>query len=101
MKHLVSYKLKAECVAEHERLVAAVFEALRAARPQGLRYAVFRQADGLSYFHMVSHEEADGSNALTALPAFKAFSASVKDRCEAPPQRIELKELGSHGFFGA
>jgi hypothetical protein len=100
MKHMVSYTLKPDKVAENERLVAAVYEALKQARPKGLRYATFRQADGVSFFHIVSHEEADGSNALTALPAFKAFAAGIKERCDAPPVRVELTEIGSYGFFG-
>lgn len=100
MKHMVSYKLKADRLAEHERLSQAVFEALKQAQPRGLHYATFRQADGLSFIHIVSHEEADGSNALTSLPAFKAFSEGVKERCEVLPVRVELKEIGSYGFFG-
>ena len=97
---MVSYKLKADRVAENERCVAAVFEALRQVQPRGLRYATFRLGDGVSFVHIVSHEEADGSNALTALPAFKAFAEGVKDRCETPPVRVELTEIGSYGFFG-
>jgi hypothetical protein len=100
MKHMVSYKLKADRVAENERLVRAVFEALKQQQPKGLSYATFRQADGLSFVHIVSHEEADGSNALTSLPAFKAFAAGVKERCDEPPVRVELTEIGSYGFFG-
>ena len=99
MKHMVSYKLKADRVAENERLAEAVFEALKEARPSGLRYATFRLEDGVSFVHIVSHEEADGGNALTALPAFKAFAAEVKDRCEEPPVRVELKMIGAYGFF--
>ena len=101
MKHMVSYKLEADRVAENERLVVAVFEALEQARPAGLRYATFRQADGVSFVHIVSHDEPDGSNALTALPAFKAFAAGIKERCEKPPARVELTEIGSYGFFGS
>jgi hypothetical protein len=99
MLHMVSYKLKADRVAENERYALAVYEALREARPVGLRYATFRQGDGVSFIHIVGHEEAGGSNALTALPAFKAFSAGVKDRCVEPPVRVELTEIGSYGFF--
>jgi hypothetical protein len=101
MKHLVSYKLKADRVAENERYVVAVFEALNQARPSGVRYATFRLGDGVSFMHIVSHDEADGVNALTALPAFKAFAERVKERCEVPPVRVELTEIGSYGFFGA
>jgi len=99
MLHMVSYTLKPDQVAENERLALAVYEALREARPVGLRYATFRQGDGVSFIHIVAHEEAEGTNALTALPAFKAFAAGVKDRCEAPPVRVELTEIGSYGFF--
>ena len=100
MMHMVSYTLKADRVAENERHVAAVFDALEQARPAGLRYATFRLGDGVSFLHIVSHEEADGTNALTALPAFMAFAAGVKERCETLPVRVELTEVGSYGFFG-
>lgn len=100
MKHMVSYTLKPDRVAENERLVETVFAALRESRPSGLRYATFRLEDGVSFMHVVSHDEADGSNALTALPEFKAFAAGVRDRCASPPVRVEITEIGSYGFFG-
>ena len=98
-KHMVSYKVKPERAAENERLAAAVYDALRAARPTGLRYATFRLEDGVSFVHIVAHDEPDGSNALTSLPAFKAFAAGVKERCDQPPVRAELTEIGAYGFF--
>ena len=58
MKHMVSYKLKPDRVAENERLAAAVYDALKQARPAGLRYATFRLEDGVSFIHIVSHDEA-------------------------------------------
>ena len=99
MKHMVRYTVRPECVAENERLAAAVYEALRAARPQGLRYATFRLGDGVSFVHLVSHESGEVGNALTSLPAFQAFAAGVKDRCVVPPERSELTEIGSYGWF--
>lgn len=99
MLHMVSYKLKEDRVAENEQLAAAVYVALREARPAGLRYATFRLEDGVSFMHIVAHAEADGSNVLTALPAFKAFAAGVKDRCVDAPRRVELTAIGSYGFF--
>ena len=100
MKHMVSYTLKPDRVAENERLVETVFAALHEARPSGLRYVTFRLQDGVSFVHIVSHSEADGSNALTALPEFKAFAAGVRDRCASPPVRVEITEIGSYGLFG-
>jgi hypothetical protein len=99
MKHIITYKLKPECRAEHERLAQAVFAALARAQPPGLHYAAFISVEGLRYFHLVSHDEPDGGNALTALPAFQAFAAGVKDRCAEPPVRTEVVEIGSYGVF--
>lgn len=100
MKHLVSYKLKSDCVAENERLVLAVFEALKKATPPGLHYATFKQADGLSFVHLVAYDEGEGNGALTGLAEFKAFAEGVKQRCETPPVRVDLTEIGSYAFFG-
>jgi hypothetical protein len=99
MKHMVRYTVKPECAAENERLAAAVYEALRAAQPQGLRYATFRLPDGVSFLHLVSHEAGESGNALTSLPAFQAFAAGVKERCAVLPERSELTEIGSYGWF--
>ena len=99
MKHMVRYTVRPECVADNERLAAAVYEALHAARPQGLRYATFRLGDGVSFVHLVSHESGEVGNALTSLPAFQAFAAGVKERCVVPPERTELTEIGSYGWF--
>ena len=96
---MVSYTLKPDRVAENERLAHGVYDALRETRPAGLHYATFRLGDGVSFVHIVSHEEAAGANALTALPAFQAFAAGVKDRCASPPVRVELNEIGAYGFF--
>jgi hypothetical protein len=99
VNHMVSYTLKPDRVAENERLARAVYESLGEIRPAGLRYATFRLADGVSFVHLVAHDEANGANALTSLPAFQAFAAGVKDRCVVPPVRVELTEIGSYGFF--
>ena len=74
---------------------------LRDARAHGSEAEQRHTSDNGSFHfaHIVSHEEADGSNALTSLPAFKAFSAGVKERCVDPPVRVDLTEIGSYGFF--
>ena len=97
---MVRYKVKADRAAENERYVKSVFEQLNRDRPPGLRYATFKLADGVSFVHIASHEAADGSDHLRDLPAFKAFTAEVRDRCEDPPVVAELTEVGSYGFFG-
>ena len=45
----------------------------------------------------MSHDEADGSNALTSLPAFKAFQKQLEGRCVEPPVVTELPPVDSYG----
>jgi hypothetical protein len=101
MKKMIRYRVKADRVAENERYVGAVYEALRRLAPRGLRYATFRLDDGVSFVHLVSYENEDSARVLSSLPAFNAFTAGIKDRCEELPVTTELKEVGSYGFFDA
>jgi len=39
------------------------------------------------------------ADALTDLPAFKAFRDGIRDRCEIQPMTVGLKETGSYRFF--
>jgi hypothetical protein len=97
---MVRYKVKPGRAAENESYIRSVFEQLERERPAGLRYATFKLADGVSFLHLVSLETTDGSDPLRELPAFKAFTAGVKDRCEEPPVAASLTEVASYGFFG-
>jgi hypothetical protein len=97
---MVRYKVKAGRAAENERYVRSVFEQLQRERPPGLRYASFKLGDGVSFVHIVSVEAADGRDPLRELPAFKAFTAEIKERCEEPPAAEVLNEVGSYEFFG-
>ena len=99
-QHMIRYTLKPERVAENEHLSRAVFDALRRQRPPGLHYATFRLGDGASFMHVVSYDDGTPLDTLTSLPEFKAFSEGVKERCVDPPQRTDLSEIGSYGFFG-
>jgi hypothetical protein len=93
---LVRYKLKPDRVEENEKAVRAVFAQLAETKPGGLRYATFKQGDGVSFVHIAEHGD---SNPLLAVAAFKEFAASVKDRCEEPPIAFELTEIGTYRFF--
>ena len=80
---------------ENAALIRDVFDALRATAPDGLTYASYRLDDGVSCVHVASIDDT-GSNSLTALSEFKAFTAGVKDRCEVPPSTTVLHEVGSY-----
>jgi hypothetical protein len=99
MRHVVvRYKVKPECLAEHEALIAAVFAQLAELTPAGLDYEVLRLADGLGFVHLATLSSAE--NPLLSLPAFKAFSADIKSRCEEPPVSTEAARLGSYRQAG-
>ena len=95
---MVRYKTKPDRAGENEQYVEKVFQELLSSAPEGLRYATFKLADGVSFVHIASIETADGGNPLAQSRAFKAFQAGINDRCEEPPVVAELTEVGSYRF---
>src|SRR5258705_8854269 len=93
---MVRYTVKPDQVEENERRVKAVFEQLARDKPDGIRYATFKLADGVSFMHIASIETTDGTNPLQALDAFKQFAGTIRERCVEPPVSTELEEVGSY-----
>jgi hypothetical protein len=98
---IVRYKVKADRVGENQQYVEKVFDELRRNSPPGLRSATFKQSDGVSFVHLASIETPTGENPLSQSPAFQAFQAGIKERCEEQPVAVELEEVGSYQFFGS
>lgn len=98
---MVRYKVKADRASENENYIANVFEQLRREQPGGLHYASFKLADGVTFVHIVSYQDAQGANPLRELAAFKAFTADIRDRCEEAPAATDLDEVASYRFWGA
>ena len=91
---VVNYKVKSPGVAaENERLIQAVFDQLSRDDVEGVRYQVLKAADGVSFTHVSSFDGVDG-NPLTKLPAFKAFTAGIADRCEGQPVTTQCDTVG-------
>ena len=94
---MVRYTVKPGQSEVNEELVRAVYRELHERSPDGLRYATFRLDDGLSFVHVA---EVDGDvNPLSELEAFKAFTAGIGERCDAPPLTTPLTEIGSYRLF--
>jgi hypothetical protein len=94
---MVRYKTSSEATGDtNATLVRAVFEELRTRAPGGIRYTSYRLADGVTFIHIAS-VETRGDNPLTALPAFKAFQAQLKDRCVEAPVVTDLSVVGTYG----
>ena len=96
---MVRYKVKPDRVEENERYVREVFVALERSRPENVRYATLKLADGVSFVHIAMYEMAGGTNPLTSLREFKAFTAGVKERCDEPPESVEWSPVGSYGLW--
>ena len=94
---LVQYKVKADKAVENEAYIKKVFDELKETGPQGLRYASFKQDDGVSFVHIASIEAEQ--NPLANSAAFKKFQAAIGERCEQPPVAVDLYEIGSYRFF--
>ncbi|MDQ8729094.1 hypothetical protein [Bradyrhizobium sp. LHD-71] len=93
---VVRYQAKPDRADANQQLVEAVFEELRAASPDGLRYLSIRLDDG-TFIHVV--ETAD-SEKLTTLPAFKAFQSELRDRCAQRPLVCDAAVVGNYRMLG-
>jgi hypothetical protein len=93
---LVRYRVKPERVAEHEALIHAVFAELARTQPKGIQYRAYKRDDGVSFVHfaLVSAD----TNPLDTVAAFKAFGERIKERCDAPPEVVDLTVVGAFGF---
>jgi hypothetical protein len=91
---IVQYQTRPEVADENQRLVEQVFAQLASENPEGLRYAVFRLADGVTFVHVSTSE--DDANPLTQLPAFKEYLRDIGDRWveSAAPQAAAV--VGSY-----
>ncbi len=98
---LVRYTVKADRADENETYVRAVFEQLHRAQPAGVHYATFKLDDGRSFVHLVSIDAPDDGNPLSELPAFKAFTAQIDERCEEQPVFTNLNDVGAYRLFSA
>jgi hypothetical protein len=91
---VIRYTTKPECADENERLIRAVFAELAAEEPDGLHYAAFRLADGVSFLHVA---ELDGeNNPLTASAAFSEFQSSIGARIAEGPIQSDAAAVGSY-----
>lgn len=98
-RKLVRYKVKQDRAAENEQLIRYVFEELKSASPEGIRYTSFKLEDGVSFVHLASIETDSGDNPLIEIEAFNAFTSDIKDRCEEPPVVEVLEEVGAYRLF--
>jgi hypothetical protein len=94
---LIRYKTKPGAADRNAGLIAKVFEELKAAKPDGLRYLSLRLDDD-TFVHFVEAE--DGANLLQKLEAFQAFQSGISERCVEPPQARGVTIIGNYRMLG-
>lgn len=92
MRVMIRYKVKREQLERELELLGAIYEELKATRPEGLRYATFQLEDEVSF---VEFAETDAPGRFSELDAFRAYRATLDQRCEEAPVVTELAEVGS------
>jgi hypothetical protein len=94
---VVRYETRPEAADDNQRLVEAVFAQLAADDPGGLRYAVLRLADGVTFVHVAIVE--GETDPLPRLSAFAEFQAGHGGRTVGPPIPAEATLLGAYRFL--
>ena len=96
---VVRYKTKPEAAEVNARLIAQVFQDLKAKAPAGVRYLALRLQDD-TFIHISLVEAEDGTSPIPQLQAFRAFQSGIKDRCLEPPQSSNATLIGAYRAFG-
>jgi hypothetical protein len=96
---LIRYKTKPEMAGRNAELIAAVFEELKAASPDGVRYLSLRLDDD-TFVHLVETEASDGTSALPRLAAFQAFQSGIRERCVELPLVRGVTIIGNYRTLG-
>jgi hypothetical protein len=91
---IVRYQTRPETAKENARLVEEVYAALAERQPDGLRYATYQLADGVTFVHVATLDAAE--NPLSTLPAFAEFQRELAQRCAEQPMPSEATLVGSY-----
>ena len=94
---VIRYQVKPEVADQNERLIRDVFAELAVEEPEGLRYATFRLADGVSFVHVALIE--GEVNPLFESAAFAAFQSQIGDRTVDGPDSSDAALVGSYRFL--
>jgi quinol monooxygenase YgiN len=85
----------AEAAAAEKAIVA--FVAKVADEPGTLRYESFREADGISYFHLVGFADDAAQEAHERTEHLRRFVAELGSMCEVQPVFTDLKMVSGAG----
>jgi hypothetical protein len=91
-------KMREERVADVEAGVKRVLAALEREQIEGVRYASFRLADGVTFLALLEIED-EADNPLLGLPEFQEFQASLPEWHAEPAEVGPVTVVGSYRVF--
>jgi len=98
---VVRYRTKPERADENQELVEKVFAELNSMDDTGFSYISLRLEDGVSFMHVVVEHDTGSTTSLADVPAFRAFTAGMAERCDEQPVASGARIVASHGLtFG-
>lgn len=97
---VVRYQVKDDSVAEVEAGIEKMMGAIAEARPEGIRYALGKLPDGVTFFGVLELE--DGvENPLPGIPAARELQMNLPSWVVGePPVPQPLQVLGAYRLFG-
>jgi len=90
------FKVRAAEVAKADKAIIA-FTGAVADEPGTLRYDSFREADGVSYLHLMAFADDKAEAAHRNTDHMKKFLAAIQPLCEAPPAFSDLTKVSGSG----
>ena len=97
MKHrLARFKVRAAEVSRAEKAIIT-FVAKVSDEPGTLRYESFREADGVSYVHLMAFADDAAEQAHRETDHVKRFAAELSPRCDQQPVFNDLKMISGAG----
>lgn len=95
---MIRPRLKADSVEAAEAAIKTMFAAIEQAKPEGVRYASCKLADGVTFVVLLALD--DGiDNPLAAVAEFREFQQNLKDWVVEPPMPDQLTVVGSYRLF--
>jgi hypothetical protein len=95
---MIRAQLKAESLSESEAAADKMFAAINAARPDGVKYASMRLADGVSAVVLLALDD-PADNELQDIPEFREFQEQLPEWLAEPPIVEPLTVIGSYELF--
>ncbi|HKW19975.1 MAG TPA: hypothetical protein VJO13_01265 [Ktedonobacterales bacterium] len=91
---VVQYRTRPDAADENQRLVEQVYAQLARENPDGLRYATFRLADGVTFISIIEGE----FSPVTQMSAFADYQREIGERCVEAPRLLGASLVGSYRF---